>query len=53
MYGPRPDKPSVPSPHPAGPRIELAPNELLCSGTHRVRAVHPQRDEDEDEGDDD
>jgi predicted phage baseplate assembly protein len=41
MYETDPRTPDSPSPQPSGSRIVLAPNEVLCSGTHRVRG---QRD---------
>jgi hypothetical protein len=30
------------APQPAGPHLALAPDELLASGTHVVKAVHPE-----------
>jgi predicted phage baseplate assembly protein len=38
--------PESPDPHPAGARLAIAPNELLCSASHRIRARH--RDDDGD-----
>jgi hypothetical protein len=38
MYENDPATPGNPDPRPAGPRIELGPEEVACSGTHRVRA---------------
>jgi predicted phage baseplate assembly protein len=38
MYETDPATPDKPLPRQAGPRIELAPEEVVCSGMHRVRA---------------
>jgi hypothetical protein len=40
MYETDLNTPGTPSPQPAGPRIDLMPNELVCSASHRVRARH-------------
>jgi predicted phage baseplate assembly protein len=48
MYDTDPRTPGKPSPRPAGSRIKLAPNELLCSGIHRVRARRRLDREDDD-----
>ena len=38
MYETNPATPGTPRPHPVGARLEIEPHEVLCSGTHRVRA---------------
>lgn len=47
MYETDPRRPGVPDPQPAGPRIGVDSNELLCSGTHRVRARRRLDDDDD------
>jgi predicted phage baseplate assembly protein len=41
MYETDPRTPDKPNPEPVGARLVLAPDELLCSATHRVRARRP------------
>jgi predicted phage baseplate assembly protein len=38
--------PDAPAPQPVGARLAIAPNELLCSATHRVRARHDDDERD-------
>jgi hypothetical protein len=40
MYETDLETPGTPNPRPAGARIELAQDELVCSAAHRVRARH-------------
>jgi predicted phage baseplate assembly protein len=46
IYETDPHTPDTPQPQPVRARLPLAPNELLCSASHRVRARHGDDDRD-------